>query len=108
MVVDGTGSKETRKTTLQSEWRSTLKKSLTEPALLEMSGNPTNQDLTNERTETVSVVVRLCENFVAKAEPRRFDDDFRLRKKIPTTLVRSEFEHNLDGNGSILRGAITR
>jgi len=40
VVVDGRGSKETRKTTLQSEWRSALKKSLTEPALLEMSGNP--------------------------------------------------------------------
>jgi hypothetical protein len=39
VVVDGRGAKETRKTTLRSEWRSALKKSLTEPALLEMSGN---------------------------------------------------------------------
>jgi hypothetical protein len=38
VVVDGRGAKETRKTTLRSEWRSALKKSLTEPALLEMSG----------------------------------------------------------------------
>jgi hypothetical protein len=40
VVVDARGSKETRKTTLRSEWRSALKKSLTEPALLEMPGNP--------------------------------------------------------------------
>jgi hypothetical protein len=39
VVVDGRGAKETRKTTLRSEWRSALKKSLTEPALLEMSGD---------------------------------------------------------------------
>ena len=38
-------SKKTNKTTLRSEWRSVLKKSLTEPTLLEMSGNPTYQDL---------------------------------------------------------------
>jgi hypothetical protein len=38
VVVDGRGAKETRKTTLRSEWRSALKKSLTEPALLEMFG----------------------------------------------------------------------
>jgi hypothetical protein len=43
VVVDGRGSKETRKTTLRSEWRSALKKSLTEPALLEMSGNGVDQ-----------------------------------------------------------------
>src|SRR6266404_8744120 len=34
--------KKTNKTTLRSEWRSVLKKSLTEPTLLEMSGNPTS------------------------------------------------------------------
>jgi hypothetical protein len=33
--------KKTNKTTLRSEWRSVLKKSLTEPTLLEMSGLPT-------------------------------------------------------------------
>jgi hypothetical protein len=33
----------TNKTTLQSEWTSALKKDLTGPTLLEMSGNPTNQ-----------------------------------------------------------------
>jgi hypothetical protein len=38
VVVDGRGSKKTRKTTLRSGWRSVLKKSLTEPVLLEMSG----------------------------------------------------------------------
>jgi hypothetical protein len=37
--------KKTNKTTPRSEWRSVLKKSLTEPTLLEMSGNPTNQEL---------------------------------------------------------------
>ena len=52
VVVDARGSKETRKTTLRSEWRSALKKSLTEPALLEMSGNPTNRDLPIDRTNT--------------------------------------------------------
>jgi hypothetical protein len=34
VVVDGRGSKETRKTTLRSEWRSALKKCLTGPTLL--------------------------------------------------------------------------
>jgi hypothetical protein len=37
--------KKTNKTTPRSEWRSVLKKSLTEPTLLEMSGNGVNQDL---------------------------------------------------------------
>jgi hypothetical protein len=45
VVVDGRGAKETRKTTLRSEWRSALKKSLTELALLEMSGYGVNQAL---------------------------------------------------------------
>jgi hypothetical protein len=38
--------KRNTKTTLRSERRSLLKKSLTGPTLLEMSGNPTNQELT--------------------------------------------------------------
>ena len=42
--VDAEG-KRTNKTTLSSEWRSALKKSLTEPALLEMSGKRVNRDL---------------------------------------------------------------
>jgi hypothetical protein len=33
VVVDGRGSKKTRKTTLRSGWRSVLKKSLTQPVL---------------------------------------------------------------------------
>jgi hypothetical protein len=41
VVVDEEGKNRTNKTTLTSEWRSALKKSLTELALLEMSGNPT-------------------------------------------------------------------
>ena len=45
VVVDARGSKETRKTTLRSEWRSALKKNLTEPALLEMSGKATHRPL---------------------------------------------------------------
>jgi len=45
---------------------------------------------------------------VAKAKPGRFDYDFGLRKKIPTILVRSEFEHDVDGDGSTLRIAISR
>jgi hypothetical protein len=48
VVVDGRGAKETRKTTLRSEWRSALKKSLTEPALLEMSGYATLQKLVDK------------------------------------------------------------
>ena len=42
--------KRTNKTTLSSEWRSALKKSLTESALLEMSGYATYQDLSANRT----------------------------------------------------------
>jgi hypothetical protein len=38
-------SRKTNKATLGSEWRGALKKSLTEPTLLEMSGNPTYQEL---------------------------------------------------------------
>jgi hypothetical protein len=40
--------KRTNKTTHRSEWRSVLKKSLTEPALLEMSGYPTYQELAEQ------------------------------------------------------------
>jgi hypothetical protein len=43
---------------------------------------------------------------VAKAKTSRFDYAFGLRKKIPPILVRSEFEHDLDGDGSTLRIAI--
>jgi hypothetical protein len=45
---------ENEETTLRSEGTSLLKKSLTEPALLEMSGNPTNRELTAlpERIQT--------------------------------------------------------
>jgi len=38
-------SKRTNKTTHRSEWRSLLKKDLTGPTLLEMSGSPTYRDL---------------------------------------------------------------
>ena len=42
------GSKKTSKeNTHRSEWRSALKKDLTGPTLLEMSGNPTYQELTS-------------------------------------------------------------
>src|SRR6266849_5393158 len=37
--------RKSNKTTLRSAWRSALKKNLTEPTLLEMSGNPTTQEL---------------------------------------------------------------
>jgi hypothetical protein len=40
------GQKKTTKTTLRSEGSGALKKHLTEPTLLEMSGKPTNQALT--------------------------------------------------------------
>ena len=71
-----------------------------------MSGNATNRELTNGRAEIISVVVRLCEDFVAKAKASRFDYDFGLRKKIPTILVRSESGHDRYGDGSTLRIAI--
>jgi hypothetical protein len=45
VVVDEEGKNRTNKTTLKSEWRSALKKRLTEPALLEMSGKATTQEL---------------------------------------------------------------
>jgi hypothetical protein len=64
--------------------------------------------LTNGRAEIISVVVRLCEDFVAKAKASRFDYDFGLRKKIPTILVRSESGHDRYGDGSTLRIAIAR
>ena len=45
---------------------------------------------------------------MAKTKTRRFDYDFGLRKKIPTILVRSKFEHDVDGDGSIFRIGIAR
>ena len=48
MVVEAQGSKRTTKTTLRSERSSVLKKDLTGPTLLEMSGLRTNRDLTAE------------------------------------------------------------
>jgi len=41
VVVNEQGKKKTNQTTLKSEWRSTLKKSLKRPVWLEMSGYPT-------------------------------------------------------------------
>jgi hypothetical protein len=76
-------------------------------SLADLSGLATNQELTNGRTEFISVVIRLCENFVAKAKTSRFDYDFCLRKKIPTIFVRSEFKHDVDGDESTLRITIT-
>jgi hypothetical protein len=46
VVVDAE-AKKTKEDTPGSERRSVLKKSLTGPTLLEMSGNPTNQKLDN-------------------------------------------------------------
>jgi hypothetical protein len=54
--------KRTNKTTLSSEWRSALKKSLTESALLEMSGYATYQELTkrlNRIADPVPFFMRL-------------------------------------------------
>jgi hypothetical protein len=45
VVVDAEGSKKTNDTTLRSEWRGVLKKVLTGPKFLEMSGFSVNQDL---------------------------------------------------------------
>jgi hypothetical protein len=74
----------------------------------DFTGKPTNRELTNGRAEIISVVVRLCEDFVAKAKASRFDYDFGLRKKIPTILVRSESGNDRYGDGSTLRIAIAR
>jgi len=43
VVIDAGPKNTTKEDTLTSERRSTLKKPLTEPTLLEMSGYPTNQ-----------------------------------------------------------------
>jgi len=45
VVIDARPRNKTNEDTLRSERRNTLKKLLTEPTLLEMSGYPTNQDL---------------------------------------------------------------
>jgi hypothetical protein len=45
VVVEAAVKKGTKKTTLWSEWGSTLKKCLTEPTLLEISEYATNQEL---------------------------------------------------------------
>ena len=45
VVVDAGPKNTMNQDTLRSEQRSTLKTILTEPTLLEMSGNPTNQEL---------------------------------------------------------------
>ena len=52
MVVDAEGKKKTNKTTRRSEWRGALKKDLTGPAFLEMSGFPTKQDLASQNVPT--------------------------------------------------------
>ena len=44
VVVDA-GTKENEQDHFRSQWRSVLKKGLTEPTLLEMSGNRVNQEL---------------------------------------------------------------
>ena len=50
---------QTNKTTLRSEGRSTLKKNLTGPTLLEMPGNPTGKEL------NFRIVLRTVEMFSA-------------------------------------------
>jgi hypothetical protein len=45
VVIDAGPKKKANEDTLQSEWRSALKKRLTEPTLLEMSGYRTNLGL---------------------------------------------------------------
>ena len=44
--MQGSKKNEQKKTTHRSEWRSLLKKDLTGPTLLEMSGNATYRELT--------------------------------------------------------------
>jgi hypothetical protein len=50
VVVDAQVKEPTRKTTLRSEGTGLLKKDLTEPTLLEISGNPTNRELLSVMT----------------------------------------------------------
>jgi hypothetical protein len=64
VVVDEEGKNRTNKTTLKSEWRSALKKRLTEPALLEMSGNgvlpsPSSLPVTSRNNSRSEVFIQL-------------------------------------------------
>jgi hypothetical protein len=52
------GQKKTTKTTLRSEWRGALKKNLTGPTLLEMSGLRFNQELASKAALVRFVVFR--------------------------------------------------
>ena len=62
--------KTSKKTTHRSEWRSVLKKDLTGPTLLEMSGNPTTHPL-----DRVRVFLRKIQraNLVYWADATRFE-----------------------------------
>jgi len=57
-VVADAEVNEANQTTLGTERRSVVKKSLTGPTLLEMSGYPTYQDLAGRRYSTVKLAVR--------------------------------------------------
>src|SRR5271163_3163442 len=54
VVIDAGSTNTTDQHTLQSECRRTRRNNLTEPTLLEMSGNPTNQELTNRSPRAIT------------------------------------------------------
>src|ERR1700732_1257302 len=85
VVVDA-GAKENNKNTPRSEWRSVLKKSLTEPTLLEMSGNPTYQDLASDlcyqRQSSVPAEVIELRKFAGPISHLAFPYPNRRRKAV--------------------------
>ena len=60
VVIDAGPKRTTNGDTLRSERRSTLKKRLTEPTLLEMSDYPTNQDLAVNRDKFGQVTIKIA------------------------------------------------
>jgi hypothetical protein len=78
--------KETRKTTVWNEWPSVLQKSLTEPAWLEMSCNPTTRPLRSPiraSQEQAAAAVALPRSGGRRAESRQEPDSGYAWTKPP-------------------------
>ena len=93
-VVIDTGPKNmTNEDTLRSERRSTLKKRLTEPTLLEMSGNPTNRELAGRRLLhgglSTGAKTRECIERIRQAvtERGRYSKEARLEREHHRNLL---------------------
>jgi hypothetical protein len=69
--MQGSKKNEQKKTTHRSEGRSLLKKDLTGPTLLEMSGNATNQELTAFRLDWTIVASEIEKNALAHRNHHR-------------------------------------